>query len=66
VARADRVANARQKIGYWIGKVHSFSFIPARPDALIACENQRERYSISLTRIAALVKLPPDFSIPVG
>jgi hypothetical protein len=28
VARPDRIPDARQKIRYWVGQTHSFSFIP--------------------------------------
>jgi hypothetical protein len=28
MTRPDRIPDPRQKIGYWVGQTHSFSFIP--------------------------------------
>jgi hypothetical protein len=36
----DGVADAGQEVGYWIGEVHSFSFIP-RSLTSVSHENQR-------------------------
>ena len=33
MTRPDRIPNTRQKICYWIGQTHSFSFIPRSPAA---------------------------------
>jgi hypothetical protein len=36
MTRPDRIPDPRQKICYWVGQTHSFSFIPRSLPALIA------------------------------
>jgi hypothetical protein len=31
MTRPDRIPDPRQKIRYWVGQTHSFSFIPRSP-----------------------------------
>jgi hypothetical protein len=45
MTRPDRIPDPRQKIGYWVGQTHSFSFIPRSllaPQLRDSKENLRE------------------------
>src|ERR1035438_6395005 len=35
LTRPDRIPDPRQKICYWVGQTHSFSFIPRSPTVLM-------------------------------
>jgi hypothetical protein len=43
VTRTDGIADACQEVGYWIGEIHSFSFIPRSLGVCLNGENQRKR-----------------------
>jgi hypothetical protein len=40
MTRPDRIPDPRQKICYWVGQTHSFSFIPRSPT--VSDGNQRK------------------------
>jgi len=39
VTRPDCIPDPRQKIGYWVGQTHSFSFIPRSSAMAETCGN---------------------------
>ena len=64
VARADGVADARQKVGYWIGEVHSFSFIPRSLGAVSLARTSGNVLLQVDDLLSPLQSNAPDFSIP--
>jgi hypothetical protein len=63
MTRPDRIPDPRQKIRYWVGQTHSFSFIP-RSSA--AAETSGNGYNSDRLSVFSCQQIPLEFASEVS